>query len=176
MKFRTFADSAPGPKYRAKGWNCQDNSGVLNFGGIQAVAVADGHGSENCFRSEIGSRLAVDITFQQIKIFCENATDTFSDTGIKNFKYSLANEWRNAARRDWNLRLKNLGANEIRYKSVSEKYKARFTSPDASVVEKYLYTAYGTTLICALSIGTQILIFQIGDGTCSFMIIISVLS
>ena len=169
MKFRTFAASAPGSKYLAKGWNCQDSSGTLNFDGIQAAAVADGHGSSNCFRSDIGAQLAIKTAFQQIKIFCENRTDTFSDTGINNFKYKLVSEWRNAAHRDWSLHLdggKNLGDGEIRYSSVSDKYKARFTSPDSRVVEKYLYTAYGTTLLCALSIGTQILIFQIGDGTC----------
>lgn len=169
MKFRTFAASAPGPKYLAKGWNCQDSSDALNFDGVQAVAVADGHGSSNCFRSEIGSKLAIETAFEQIKIFCANRTDTFSETGITNFKYSLVSEWRKAVRRDWSLRLsdgKNLGEGEVRYDSVSDKYKARFTSEDSSIVEKYLYTAYGTTLICALSIGTQVLIFQIGDGTC----------
>lgn len=166
MKFRTFAATAPGSKYLAKGWNCQDDSGTLNFDGIQAAAVADGHGSSNCFRSDIGAQIAIKTAFQQIKIFCENRTDTFSDTGINNFKYKLVSEWRNAVRRDWNLHSENLGAGEIRYSAVSEKYKARYTSQDSRVVEKYLYTAYGTTLICALSIGTQILIFQIGDGTC----------
>ena len=151
---------------------CQDRANRLEFGNIQAIAVADGHGSADCFRSEIGSRFAVYIALRLLRDACKDFTDTFSDTGIKNFKYRLWQEWRGAVRRHWNLRLKHdktLGENEPRYETVSDKYKSRYTSDDPAVVEKYLCVAYGSTLLCAVSIGTQILMLQIGDGTCAVL-------
>ena len=171
IKFRKFATSAIGPKYASRNWECQDSSGAIEFDNVQAVAVADGHGGGDYFRSQIGAKLAIEVLFNQLKNFfnVNDDTENFSDTGIKNFKYNFVNEWRNAVKKDWYDRLsdgKTLGEGEIRYESVSEKYKARYTSDNPAVVEKYLYVAYGTTLICAVSIGTQILTLQIGDGTC----------
>ena len=170
MKFREFAASSLGPKYAEKNWNCQDSSAKMEFGKIQAVAVADGHGGSNYFRSEFGSKLAIQVLFEQIKIWCADLQEgeRFGDTGIKNLKYNFVQKWREAVKKDWYERLqgKSLGEGEIRYESVSEKYLERYNSPDPKIVEQYLYVAYGTTLICAVSIGTQVLILQIGDGTC----------
>ncbi|MBR5913213.1 MAG: protein phosphatase 2C domain-containing protein [Selenomonadaceae bacterium] len=171
IKFREFAASSIGSKYAERGWDCQDSSDSISFDDVQAIAVADGHGGGDYFRSQIGSKLAIEVLFRQLRYAFENMKDTerFSDTGIKNFKYNFVNEWRKAVRKDWYDRLidgKPLGQDEIRYKSVSEKYKARYTSDNPDVVEKYLYVAYGTTLICAVSIGKQILTLQIGDGSC----------
>ena len=172
IKFRIFAASSTGPKYSERGWDCQDSSGTLQFKNIQAIAVADGHGGSDYFRSAIGSKLAIEVLFNQLKNFFETGTDEterLSDMGIKKFKYDFVHEWRAAVKKDWDDRLsdgKPLGEGEIRYKSVSDKYKARYTSSDPEVVKNYLYAAYGTTLICAVSTGTQILILQIGDGTC----------
>lgn len=170
MKFREFAASSLGSKYAEKNWNCQDSSDKMEFGKIQAVAVADGHGGSNYFRSEFGSKLAIKVLFEQIKIWCADLQEGehFSDTGIKNLKYNFVQKWREAVKKDWYERLKgkSLGEGEIRYESVSEKYIERYNSTDPKVLEKYLYIAYGTTLICAVSIGTQVLILQIGDGTC----------
>lgn len=171
-----FAKSISGPKYIAKGWECQDSSGICQIDhDTQAISLADGHGSSDCFRSEVGSKAAVKATFHQLQLFCKNACDErdpsvrFSETGIANLKYSIWSEWRKLVKEDWNDRLtshETLGDGEIRYESVSEKYKSRFTSNDESTVEQYLYSAYGTTLIFAVSIKTQMLIMQIGDGSC----------
>ena len=51
---------------------------------------------------------------------------------------------------------------EERWQGVSDKYKARYTSAD----ERYIPVAYGTTLLLAVSIGWQVLLVQIGDGSC----------
>lgn len=175
MNYRMFAKSLLGKKYADKGWSCQDNSDKKMFGSVQAIAVADGHGSSDCFRSEIGSRIAIDTVFCQIEKYCQNINEDsgtsvqFSETGIKGFKHNVWQEWRKAVKRDWEERLEKhqfLGENEVRFESVSEKYKKRYTSKDKEVVEKYLYTAYGTTLLFAVAIETQLLILQIGDGSC----------
>lgn len=178
MGYRMFAKTIPGPKYSEKGWACQDSSGTKEFDCTQAVAVADGHGSSDCFRSEIGSAKAIEAAFRQTEIFSPPASEAsdapsekkrFSETGISNFKYKIWQEWRNAVKKDWDTRLQDhgtLGEGEIRFDAVSDKYKARFTSTDKDTLERYLYYAYGTTLIFAMTNGSQILLLQIGDGSC----------
>lgn len=162
MKFSTFAKSIHGKKYLERGLPCQDSSSILEFDGVQAIAVADGHGGKDYFRSDIGSKLAIKIAFEQIKIFCDKITEAerFSDSSIKNFEFNLCEKWREAVKKDWDERAANM-IDEPRWRNVSDKYKARFTSE-----EKYIPVAYGTTLICAVSIGPQILVMQIGDGNC----------
>lgn len=66
-----FATSVHGKKYRERSLPCQDFSATFEFDGVQAIAVADGHGGKDYFRSEIGSRLAVETAMNQIKIFLQ---------------------------------------------------------------------------------------------------------
>ena len=157
-----FASSTHGKKYRERGLPCQDVSATMEIDGVQAIAVADGHGGKDYFRSDTGAKLAVEIAFEQIKKFCSELNDDeiFSDNGIKIFEHSIWNGWREAVINHW--RENPVTDGEFRWQTVSEKYKERFTSAD----EKYIPVAYGTTLICAVSIGAQVLITQIGDGTC----------
>ena len=175
MRYRMFAKSIPGPKYTAKGWGCQDSSDKTEFDCTQVIAVADGHGSSDCFRSEFGSSAAVKTAFDQTKLYFQSACEEsdspirFSETGIGNFKYAIWREWRRLVKEDWDNRLSThsaLGEGEVRYETVSDKYKARFTSTDEDVIERYLYAAYGTTLLFAVAIESQLLLLQIGDGTC----------
>ena len=162
MKFRMFAASAHGKKYLERGLPCQDVSDTMEIDGVQAIAVADGHGGKDYFRSDTGAKLVVEIAFKQIKKFCSELADDeiFSDNGIKSFEHSIWSRWREAVINHW--RENPVSDDESRWQAVSEKYKARFSSAD----EKYIPVAYGTTLICAISIGAQVLITQIGDGTC----------
>ncbi|MDO5133193.1 MAG: PP2C family serine/threonine-protein phosphatase [Eubacteriales bacterium] len=175
MNYEMFAVSSPGPKYSKKGWPCQDSASYCNFGHVQVIAVADGHGSADCFRSQTGSGIAVEAAFRQLKRYCgEEAFDMeepalFSRVGIENFKYDFLEDWKRTVREHWDRELDThaqLGEGEIRFRDVSDKYRRRYLSDDPAVVNRYLYTAYGTTLLLAVSIGTQILLLQIGDGTC----------
>lgn len=161
-----FATSAHGLKYRERGLPCQDSSSTLEFDGVQVVAVADGHGGKDYLRSDRGSRLAVKVFFEQIKIFCRNITagENFSDAGIRNFLFAVCNEWREAVMSDW--RENPFDTDEPRWANVSDKYKARFASTDEKILAQHVPVVYGTTLLGALSIGSQVLLIQIGDGTC----------
>ena len=165
MKYRMLAHSVLGKKYEEMGWGCQDSSGCAELNDLQVIAVADGHGSNDCFRSAIGSKLAVELTLQQAKrAFSPLGTNDFTETSIRNFKYALWTKWRNLVKKHWINHFNDL-SDELRYQSVSEKYKTHYTSEDETEREKYLYRAYGTTLICAISIGHQVLLLQVGDGT-----------
>lgn len=156
-----FATSVHGKKYRERSLPCQDFSATFEFDGVQAIAVADGHGGKDYFRSEIGSRLAVETAMNQIKIFCSELTaeQRFSFSGIQNFNFKLCEQWQEAVKEHW--RNNPVSTEELRWQTVSDKYKARYNFD-----EQYITTAYGTTLICAVSIGSQVLVTQIGDGSC----------
>ena len=169
MKFSMFAASVHGLKYSERGLPCQDSSSTMEFDGVQVVAVADGHGGKDYFRSDTGARLAVKVLFDRIKIFCRNldANERFSDAGIRNFLFAVSNEWRNAVMRDW--RENPFSPDEPRWETVSDKYKARFTSADENILAQYVPVAYGTTLLAAIAIGAQVLLIQIGDGTCAVL-------
>ncbi|MBQ4494378.1 MAG: protein phosphatase 2C domain-containing protein [Selenomonadaceae bacterium] len=162
MRFSTFAASVHGKKYRERGLPCQDSSDALEFDNVQAIAVADGHGGRDYFRSDIGSRLAVQVAFEQIKKFCADIKDSeiFPENSIRYFELELWEEWQRAVKDDWSKNPFNV--EEERWQGVSDKYKARYTSAD----ERYIPVAYGTTLLLAVSIGWQVLLVQIGDGSC----------
>ena len=173
MHYRTLSHSVHGKKYIDLGWPCQDYSGQIELNNLQVIAIADGHGSNDCFRSQIGSMLAVRTILNQAKnAFSTLEFNNFDDTTIRYFKHSIWTKWREEVRHDWDTHLlenKTLGENECRYNAVSDKYKNRYASADSTEIEKYLYHAYGTTLICAISISKQVLLLQVGDGTCVVM-------
>lgn len=160
MPYKIFSLSRPGGKYAMRGFRCQDSSGSCTKNGIQIVAVADGHGADDCFRSEIGASIAIDTVFCEALPLLYDESLPFSEHGIRNFKYRLWQSWREAVKRDWDSRLA-LEDKEPRYELVSEKYKQRYQDES----DKYLYTAYGTTLLAAIAIENELLLLQIGDGS-----------
>ena len=108
--FHLFAESVCNIEHLEKDFPCQDSSGTLEFDNVQVIAVADGHGGSNYFRSQIGSKLAVETVFNQAKIFCKGIdyAEKFSDNGIKNFLHSLCDEWSSAVKQDWYDRQTNI--------------------------------------------------------------------
>lgn len=169
MKYELFAKSVIGPKYEEKGWPCQDYSNSLDGDGAQIIAVADGHGSNNSFRSQIGSELAVKLVIQKIDELCldvpsDDSPAVFSETGINNLKYLIWDGWKGVVKQHWDKFINDKNS-EKRYESVTEKYRNRYEAADNNIVERYLYTAYGTTLLVAVHTETQLLLLQIGDGT-----------
>ena len=167
MSYKIFSLSRPGEKYVKRGFACQDSSGSCTRNQVQIVAVADGHGADDCFRSEIGASIAIDTVFREALPLLYEESHPFSEQGIKNFKYQLWQSWREAVKKDWENRLAlgELGDKEVRYEQVSEKYKERYQEES----EKYLYTAYGTTLIAAIAIKNEMLLLQIGDGSAAVL-------
>lgn len=170
MKYRIFSHSSLGPKYAKKGWNCQDSSATWETNRGQVIAVADGHGNSDCFRSDIGSNLAIEATKQTIENFCEDMNIATNDTypisldltNVNKFKFVLWEKWRELVKKDWDSKT----LDDYRYETVTDEYKERYESKNPAVVERYLYNAYGTTLLVAIDFKTQILLLQIGDGTC----------
>lgn len=64
-----FNKSVKGASHIVSGKQCQDYSISYEENGITIVVVCDGHGGSTYFRSDIGSRLAAEITLDQLKGF-----------------------------------------------------------------------------------------------------------
>jgi hypothetical protein len=60
MKYQTFAETTMegGESHKKTNKPCQDRSFMHSSNGIYIAVVADGHGSDNCFRSEYGAEFA----------------------------------------------------------------------------------------------------------------------
>jgi hypothetical protein len=111
-------------------------------GAVALVAVADGHGSSHCTRSDVGARIAVDVARSVLPAFATDARD------LAAVRAALANDlvssWRARVRDD--LAVRPLDAAEA----------ARVDGPPVR--------AYGATLVAAVASGDTILAVQIGDG------------
>jgi hypothetical protein len=180
MKYKMFSKVAIGPDHSDEGLPCQDSVGEENFGDTLIIVTADGHGDKKCFRSEIGSKFAVEAAICQTEKFCGTAPTldedgsaiTISETQITTFKFAIWQDWKKRVKDHWDgyfIEEDKLCDKEKRYSEVSDEDKERYTSKDNDVVERRLYTAYGTTLLVAVKFGQQLLLLQVGDGTCAVL-------
>jgi len=74
MNYKTFARTTleGGESHKKHNKPCQDRSWHISKDGIYIAVVADGHGSDNCFRSEYGAGFAVKSAVQGIFAFINN--------------------------------------------------------------------------------------------------------
>ncbi len=115
------------------------------------VAVADGHGSKKCFRSNVGSEFAVKVlinTFRQH--FSSNTFDNLQ-AGFSGTKDNLAK----TIHRLWMEKVRNHLANNP-------------FSPEEELIDVKVLNdqviSYGTTLLGALITKNYIIYIQLGDG------------
>lgn len=123
---------------------CQDSVSVDVYSSYAIIAVADGHGHSMHYLSETGSRLA-----------CESAVEILGTLAANG---SLADHTEAFQRR--------LIGKKI-YHRWTEKVLCDFStrcSPVSESSKEYVYSLYGTTLLCAAAIKNGIYLAQIGDG------------
>ncbi len=118
---------------------CQDNSTSYVDENCAIIIVADGHGADECFRSEIGSKFAVEVTKSVLKKVAK--AENFKDN-INSYKEEIVNKWNEKVLQHFNENPFELG-NLNNYKE-----------------------AYGTTLIAVIQLENLTLGLQIGDGIC----------
>lgn len=115
------------------------------------VAVADGHGSKKCFRSNIGSEFAVEVLLKIFRQhFSSNTFDNFQ-TGFSGTKENLAK----TIHRQWLEKVKN--------HLVNNPFSPDEELIDAKVLNNQVIS-YGTTLLGALITKNYIIYLQLGDG------------
>jgi serine/threonine protein phosphatase PrpC len=149
--WRVFGRSVRGSSHRRRQVPNQDALGwATTAAGQQVLAVADGHGSSACFRSETGAELAVHCALELISELAGNLdfSRQFLDDVELEFKDRLIASWREAVS-------KHLAENE-------------FSPEETLLISKRsgrtAFTAYGTTLLAALAGESQVFLLQIGDG------------
>ena len=165
VDFTVFSESVMGWKHEKNNGVNEDACGVFDGRDFKIIAVADGHGACECFRSHIGSRMAVESALEILMSF-KKSVDEFHLL-VNLHKYDQRDELVRFLIHDlielWNARvLEHVGQFPI----SSEEYNL---APSLSMVYqrgKYLTNIYGSTLLCAILSEDFLLVLQQGDGCC----------
>lgn len=88
--FGGFSKSVKGASHEKTGLMCQDSSSHKVADHYAVCVVADGHGSKKHFRSNMGSKFAVEATIETIDKFYENREE-FETYFPKNHKMIIKN-------------------------------------------------------------------------------------
>lgn len=140
---------------------CQDNKKIIKISDkITIIALADGHGSSKCPRSDRGSMIAVNsfyhIMKKYLEIYGEDEEDithlmTFLNReGDVRFAQDVCEEWQARVKQSF-------------YKNKVE----GMTNEDGSIKWPSVFSLYGTTLLGMLITDSFVFSFQIGDGDIS---------
>lgn len=163
---------------------CQDYAYAESSDNLAVAIVSDGHGGERYFRSQIGSKLLVEITRSSVRSFVETIAEedssVFEGQPFTSFiKESATNSQINTNEHrkliwlfssiisQWNVAIANHASsndlNEWELSHVEEKYRNEFLAkrndPDATY-EK----TYGCTLMAYVQTPSYWFAFHIGDG------------
>ena len=161
MKRYVFGKSVKGATHEKNGLPLQDNCKIEEISDkITIIAVADGHGSSKCPRSDRGSLIAVNTFCTVMKNYLLN----YGKDGLTNLVTFLNRE------------------GDMRFaQDICEEWQARvkqsfYKNKDGSVLDKEgntdwkkVYSLYGTTLLGMLITDTFVFSFQIGDGDINYV-------
>ena len=135
-------------------------------GNTAVIAVADGHGSALCFRSEVGSRVAVTTAIEVFRKFATTIPSSQSVAAIGDraravLAEELTQSWRAAVAGD--LAAKPFTAAEWASLAALEGWKGQ------QVVQRHPELAYGSTILAVLATTSYVLCMQLGDGDILFV-------
>lgn len=121
------------------------------------LAVADGHGSARCFRSDQGSRLAVDVAIRLSRLFLDDLLGTPTASLKREIEHRLPSllvrEWRKEVDEHW--RRTPLAVHEREALGLKPEDPAPADTP---------YVAYGSTLLISAVSNQYVFHLQLGDG------------
>jgi serine/threonine protein phosphatase PrpC len=176
LKWRCIGESVKGASHVRSGLPNQDAIRWFPESGIGLpliLAVSDGHGSAKSFRSDRGSRFAVETAIKVIQEFflsSQSSDINFSalkDAAERLLPPRLVNEWRKAVNKD-------LGLSENDEEKLTN--KPNFTDEEKQIlvdkdgeaawqaVENNYFLAYGATVLAVLVTEFFIVYIQLGDG------------
>ena len=174
-----FAHSAKGRSHDKSGKPCQDFSRCCHELGddgakYSCIIVADGHGGDAYFRSDLGSKFAVDAAMEclankelhrALAYLCHQDDDASPTQREKEKERGRTiQQLKERIIGRWNVSVKNhfesnpFSDNELN--GIPAKYAERYRKDES--IER----AYGTTLISVLWTDAFLLALQIGDGNC----------
>jgi len=176
LKWWCLGESVKGASHVRSGLPNQDAIRWFPESGIGLpliLAVSDGHGSAKSFRSDRGSRFAVETAIKVIQEFflsSQSSDINFSalkDAAQRLLPPRLVNEWRKAVNKD-------LGLSENDEEKLTN--KPNFTDEEKQIlvdkdgeaawqaVENNYFLAYGATVLAVLVTDSFIVYIQLGDG------------
>lgn len=161
-KYECFAVKERGFNHIKNNLACQDSSDCLCDGSLRLIAVADGHGSAQYFRSDRGSDFAVRCAIEKLQEFTASLTadDLESEKEwndrIGQLIKSIITEWHKCVENDY----MNDPFEVAELEKVPEKYRVIYEKKEK--IER----AYGTTLIAVADNGEYSVGIHIGDGKC----------
>ena len=140
---------------------CQDNKKIIKISDeITIIALADGHGSSKCPRSDRGSMIAVNSFYHIMKKYLEIYGE--DEEGLSHLITFLNREgdvrFAQDVCEEWQARVK-----QSFYKNKVE----GMTNEDGSIKWPLVFSLYGTTLLGMLITDSFVFSFQIGDGDIS---------
>lgn len=157
MSFKGMNITVKGRSHEEAGTICQDSSGYAIFDDYAVSIVADGHGSKKHFRSDMGSKFAVQSSLETIKGYTKDFK-AFCDA-FKRSPNIILNKMQKNIISKWNDRIfKHLEENPI-----TDKEKSPFTPEEFDAIKPESY--YGTTLIVGFMCNEFSFGLQLGDGS-----------
>lgn len=146
----TFDVREIGSSHIANHKPCQDYSLSYSTDTYCIAIVADGHGSDKCFRSDIGSQQAAEITK---KVLCAFAKDTKDFTILPN--------------NDWQRQIASSIITLWRQSIEKDKESNPFTDKEwRKIGADSWQSVYGTTLLAVVRTPACFFALHIGDGKC----------
>lgn len=147
-----------GATHQRNGLPCQDSKKIVELSNdIVILAVADGHGSEKCPRSDRGSTIAVNTFCEVMKNYLQsygmdegslaNLITFLNREGDMRFAQDICEEWQARVKQSY-------------YKNKAE----GLVDADGNIKWPAVYSLYGTTLLGMLITDSFVFSFQIGDG------------
>lgn len=158
MKRYIYGESVKGATHERNGLPLQDNKRIDEISDrITILAVADGHGSEKCPRSDRGSLMAVNSFCDIMKKYLlgygtqeegmANLISFLNREGDMKFAQDVCTEWQARVKQSF-------------YKDKDE----TIVDAEGNIDWPKVYSLYGTTLLGMLITDSFVFTFQIGDG------------
>lgn len=163
--YQSFHCTTTGYSHIAKGTVCEDFSASYSEEGLHIAVVSDGHGDPACFRSHIGSRLAVEITMENLRSFAGNIRQQGWENRLLNQpeQEQLLRQLIRSIMGNWTLGvMAQLEAEPI----TQEEYANSRNYEPLYRQGKELTHIFGCTLIAALITDTYMIVLHQGDGRC----------
>ena len=155
---RTLALSVIGSAHIKAKKVCQDASAVFEGGAYSAIVVSDGHGGEKHFRSDVGSKLALEVFERSIPEFVSAISKCNDEKQqcrlLRDFEKHLIMMWREEV------------TNELIISPFTYEELAPFSDSMRENIQNNPHIAFGATFLTAIMCHRKLFIIQLGDGDC----------
>lgn len=166
-RWRVVGASVPGAAHKRAGKPNQDSlqwSQQSGTGLPLVLSVSDGHGSAVCFRSEVGSRLAVDVAIRTLLDTAAHLDDSVGTRASVLNRYAQ-DQLPKLLIRNWNESVdRHINAHPCSRGDIRRLLRVAGRPSVEKLLRENQRLAYGATLLSAMVMDDCILYVQLGDG------------